>query len=67
MKDLYGLIVAAAEQHGLDDPDNPNREVEDLREALHTALRRLSEADLYNVERELTDYGLLAGWTDVRS
>ena len=60
-QDAWDLIEAAAEQHGLDDADNTNRECDDLKVALRVAARLMTVEQRTRWLRTLSR-GMLAGW-----
>lgn len=59
--ELVDLVLAAAEQHGLDDADGVQRQVADLERALRVVVLQLNRAQLDKAERELKRT-ILAGW-----
>ena len=60
--ELHDLITAAAEQHGIDDIDDPDRQVHDLEHAVHVALMLMTTEQRARMARRLEEHGLLAGW-----
>lgn len=61
-RDVLEVILAAAEQHGLDDPDDPGRRVRDLEMALGEAVRIMKKEEVMELGRALEREGMLAGW-----
>ncbi len=63
-KDLIEIVLAAAEQHGIDDPDDPSREVHDLQDAFRDAVKVMTKDQVERVTRSLEQRGMLAGWIE---